>query len=552
MRHYNIDLSYWQELPYDQAQQKLEEQLREVYKEEYQSHERIVFDHTADFYVKNSNLGLVLRNIQALLNEIDISNGYAVICSTNPNIATEAKLLEQISTDPWPINIESVDGEFSVKHLELHPSSKKEEYAYGSVNPLKISLENISEKEKHLLTESKTFCMYPWIHLHAFPTGQALPCCMADMNDGIVGDCRTNTLKEIWNSDKMKQLRLDMLNNQPSKACTRCYEQEDAGFFSGRQSANKHHGHLIERVLETKPDGEYERFEMAYWDIRFSNLCNLKCRSCGHIFSSQWYKDQAALAGPEWAKNNKPKIYAGRHETDMLEQLLEHIDHVEQIYFAGGEPLVMEEHYIILDELIKRGKTDVRLIYNSNFTQVKLKDKHAFEQWKHFPNVAVGASLDAMGKRAEYIRSGTRWPTVEENRRLMMEQCPHVDFYISATVSIMNAMHVPDFHRDWVEKGLIGHQDFNFNILLDPPWYRIDIAPPEYKDQIRKKYKQHLEWLAPHDKLNRATVGFESALNMLNNDNTALLDQFWSRTKQLDGLRKEDIFDAIPELKALQ
>ena len=70
-----------------------------------------------------------------------------------------------------------------------------------------------------------------------------------------------------------------------------------------------------------------------------------------------------------------------------------------------------------------------------------------FDIWKKFDNVAVGASLDAMGPRAEYIRKGTKWDTVEKNRRQMMEICPDVDFYISPTLSIMNVWHIPDFHK---------------------------------------------------------------------------------------------------------
>jgi len=552
MKCYNIDLSYWDELTYNEAQQKLEQQLQNLYKEKYSQDERIILKHTVDFYVKDSKLGLVLRNVQTLLNEIDITNSFVIIESSNPNIINEAKLLKQISIDLTDIEIKPISGKFNHRKLDLHPYSKKEQYQYDSVNPLKISLENISSKEQFLLTESKTFCIYPWIHLHGFPTGEVLPCCMAHMHDGVLGNSKVDTLEEIWNSEQTKKLRLDMLNNRENNACWQCYEKEKTGFFSGRQSANKHHGHLVERVLETEEDGTYRDFKLAYWDIRFSNLCNLKCRSCGHIFSSQWYKDQVKLAGSDWAKNNKPLIYAGRHETDMLEQLLEHIDYVEQIYFAGGEPLVMEEHYIILEELIKRGKTDVRLIYNTNFTQVKLKDKHVFDMWKHFPNVSVGASLDAMGKYAEYIRSGTKWKDVEANRKLMIEMCPHVDFYISATVSIMNALHVTDFHRDWVERGFIQPQDFNFNVLLDPPLYRIDIATPEYKDMIRDNYQRHLEWLKPLDLLNRASVGFESALNMLKNDNTHLLRDFWAKTNQLDQIRGENILDFIPELKTLK
>ena len=418
-------------------------------------------------------------------------------------------------------------------------------YNYNSSEPVKISLDQLTEREKFLLTESKTFCMYPWIHLHSYPTGDAYPCCHAEMPEKL-GNCQQQSMQDIWSSDKMIRLRDDMLNERENPACTRCYEQEKSGFFSGRKSANKHHGHHIKKGVELDP-----KFEMTYWDIRFSNLCNLSCRSCGHIFSSSWYQDQVKLAGEGWGKSNKPLFWAGRHETDMLEQLMEHIDYVEQIYFAGGEPLMMDEHYAILEELEKRKKFNVRLIYNTNFTKTKLKDRYVFDYWRKFDSVAVGASLDAMGSRAEYIRKGTDWATVEENRKIMMEVCPNVDFYISPTLSIQNALHIPDFHRDWVAKGLLSPQDLNMNILQDPRWLRMDIAPNHYKDKIRKKFIEHLEWLKPQDKLKRATVGFESALNWLDNDNTDQLPTFFEKMQALDELRNEKMLEAIPELNEL-
>ena len=418
------------------------------------------------------------------------------------------------------------------------------QYKYNSTDLVRAT--ELTEREQFLLTDSKTFCIYPWIHLHAYPTGEAYPCCHAEMGVGQVGNCRTNTLEEIWQNNAMTKLRSDMLSETPNATCGRCYEQEESGFFSGRKSANKHHGHQIKK-LETNP------FEMTYWDIRFSNLCNLKCRSCGHIFSSQWYQDQVKLAGPEWKDRNSVLNYAGRTETDMWTQLEPHLDYVEQIYFAGGEPLLMEEHYNILEELVRRGRFDVRLIYNTNFTHTDLKGRSVFEYWKQFDSVAVGASLDGMGPTGEYIRKGTNWAVVEQNRRDMLAICPQVDFYISPTLSIMNALHLPDFHRDWVEKGLLKPQDLNVNILQDPMHYRIDIATTEYKEQIKQKFLNHLEWLRPLDHLHRATVGFESAVNfMMSTDNTNLIDTFWRKTHELDNIRNEFCLDVIPELKALK
>jgi MoaA/NifB/PqqE/SkfB family radical SAM enzyme len=417
------------------------------------------------------------------------------------------------------------------------------QYNYNStdlVQPVELT-----EREEFLLKDSKTFCIYPWIHLHAYPTGEAYPCCHAEMTYPV-GNTRFKTLEDIYRDAPMRELRRDMLNERPNPACGRCYEQEESGFFSGRRSANKHHGHHIKRIDDDK-------FQMSYWDIRFSNLCNLSCRSCGHIFSSSWYQDQAQLAGPDWAKNNKVLNIAGRDKDDMWQQLMPHIDYVEQIYFAGGEPLMMDEHYRILEELERRERFDVRLIYNTNFTQTRLKDREVFDYWRKFDSVAVGASLDAMGPRAEYIRRGTEWDRVERNRRTMLEVCPNVDFYISPTLSILNAWHLPDFHRAWVDQGLIQAQDLNVNILQDPSHLRIDIATAEYKQKLNEKYQEHLQWLRPQDHLNRATVGFESAINFLQaTDNTALLPKFWNKMSELDAIRKENLLDVIPELAVLK
>jgi organic radical activating enzyme len=549
-----IELDHWHSMSYEHAQVWLDSEFNRIHRDEYTNNQRILFvQRSGDVYVKNDSVGLILKNLQIIANEIDVSNFFIIILSNNPAVNQELEFIKKISSDTIPITgIHINDGTNVPVVVNHHPSSKKEIYQYGSANPLKININQLSEREKFLLVDSEKFCMYPWVHLHAWPTGQAFPCCMSE-STGQVGNLRNNTISEIWNDTPMKQLRVNMLSEKSSNACTRCYEQETSGFFSGRKSANKHYGHLINRAAETKDDGTSDRFEMTYWDIRFSNLCNLKCRSCGHIFSSQWYQDQAKLAGGDWKNTHKVLNYAGRTETDVWEQLLPHIDYVEQIYFAGGEPLLMEEHYQILDELVRRERFDVRLIYNTNFTHTDLKGKSVFEYWKLFDSVAVGASLDGSGKHAEYIRKGTDWKQVEQNRIEMLQVCPQVDFYISPTLSIMNAWHLPDFHRDWVDRGFIKPQDLNVNILQDPEHYRIDIAPMKYKQRLRIKYQEHLEWLRTKDKLNRATTGFESAINfMMATDNTHLIDTFWRKTHELDSIRSENINDIIPELVALK
>jgi sulfatase maturation enzyme AslB (radical SAM superfamily) len=218
-------------------------------------------------------------------------------------------------------------------------------------------------------------------------------------------------------------------------------------------------------IDKTTSDGTFDEFKIRYYDIRFTNLCNMSCRTCGGWFSSSWYNEEVELFGP---RDHPQFMYAGRDKDDMWNQMQEHIPYLEQIYFAGGEPLIMEEHYRILKELVSRKMFSVRLVYNTNFSKLNLKDENVLDYWKLFDSVGVGASLDAMGPRAEYIRKGTDWDQIVRNREQMLKITPRTDFYVSSTVSIYNVLHIADFHREWVERGLIKAQDWNINILQGP------------------------------------------------------------------------------------
>ena len=421
-------------------------------------------------------------------------------------------------------------------------------YEYGAKEPEKLKIKDMTPKQKELLIESDSFCMLPWMHLHAFPDGRAYPCCFA-LDKLHVGNVNKQSMEEVFNGDKMKQMRLNMLANKKSRECVKCYDQEDSGFFSLRLSSNKHFGHNISMTENTKPDGTAD-FIIKYWDIRFSNLCNMACRSCGTWFSSNWYEDHKKLTG---APPNHAKIMkAGRSGNDIWDQLLKQFDHVEQFYFAGGEPIIMEEHLRILKELDKRKMYHVRLIYNSNFSKSHFKGTDIFELWNKFDSVSIGASLDAEGPRAELMRKGTVWEETVANRKRMLEVCPQVDFYISATVGLSNCLHVVDFHRNWVEKGFIKPQDFNFNLLQYPMWQRMDLLPQNEKERVTAKYKEHIEWLKSQDRLTRATKGFESALDWMNKkDMSHHLPTFVGETRKYDKIRDENFTDVFPEWKEL-
>jgi len=429
-------------------------------------------------------------------------------------------------------------------------------YVYNERAPYFIEREQLTEEQWQRLTESKHFCMLPWMHMHAFPDGRAYPCCLSDYWHPL-GDLRKHTMEEVWNQDPYKQMRRNMLEDKPCKECTKCYEQEQHGAFSMRNDSNRNYGHHIAEVEQTLEDGTNPDFKIRYWDVRFSNLCNFRCRTCGPIFSSNWYDDHVKLYNrvPDVLKRDMARVeYTAGDEDAMLEQMEQHIPYLEQVYFAGGEPLIMKEHYYLLEKLIEHGKTDVRIQYNTNFSEMRFKSKHVFDYWKHFTNVSVGASLDAMGPQAELIRKGADWEQTVENRQRMLTEVPHVDFYVSSTVSAMNSLHVLDFHRTWTDLGLIQAKDWNINICQSPEWYRIDLLPKEFKDAVViPAYEKHIEWLAPQDSLQRATTGYKSLVKLMQaNDASHLLPRFNEEIEKLDRVRNENFYEVFPELKVMQ
>ena len=97
-------------------------------------------------------------------------------------------------------------------------------YNMWDKEPEKLKFDKMTAQEKKRLTENESFCMLPWIHLHAYPDGRAYPCCFA-FDPYPVGDLNKQSLKEVFNGEKMKEMRLRMLNNKKSRECMKCYDQ---------------------------------------------------------------------------------------------------------------------------------------------------------------------------------------------------------------------------------------------------------------------------------------------------------------------------------------
>jgi len=421
-------------------------------------------------------------------------------------------------------------------------------------------VENLQEKKDFLLNKSKTFCMYPWISLHLNPLGRSFPCCISSSHLDF-GTADTQNIKELVNNTRMKQLRVDLLNEIRHDNCMSCYNHEDSGIYSARHDANNKFSHFFESdVATTKPDGHLDNFQMRYYDIRFGNLCNFKCRTCGPAFSSQWET--------EMVKNGSLGPIPFSHQVQLplktpptiLPEVLEHVPNMMEAYFAGGEPLISEEHYRILEDMIRQGRTDIKLKYNSNISNLKYKDKDLLDLWKHFKKpVDIFASVDHVKERAEYIRHGTDWGVIENNIE-KLRTSTNVQLSMNTVFSIFNAMTITDFYAYIYSKGWLNN-NYQMYAMSNPPQLASTVLPGAKKQIAGETFSQYIDYLQkilPHGPFDTtASTGVlywmrSSEKWMFTRDDWELQKEDFRYTIQaIDNIRGESFVKVFPELADL-
>lgn len=414
--------------------------------------------------------------------------------------------------------------------------------------------------KNHLLNESKEFCMFPWIHVHTTPAGASAPCCIGrsiTTDDGM-GNAKNHNLTELVNSDGMKQLRLDMLAGKRNSECSSCHFQEDLGQPAQRTNANQLYQHFFdEAVLSTEADGSLPDFKMRYFDMRFSNICNFKCRTCTQEYSSQWEQENKIHDLIQYRAI--PKI----NNKALLAEIINHIPHMEHAYFAGGEPLLMEEHYLLLEEMIRQKRTDIQLRYSTNFSNLKFKNKDLIGLWKHFEKVIdVYASVDHVGERAEYIRTGTDWGIVEENY-LAASKMTNVSMKINAVLSVLNYLTFDKFYQHLIDKQMYrpGGPQNSIYFMLDPLHLSCHVLPTEEfrnkgKDSINRtvQYMYDKGFGNEHTTLlknSHAWVDSAHTWNDIYTEEITYGDRFKSEIARLDKIRGTDFTKVFPELAPL-
>jgi pyruvate-formate lyase-activating enzyme len=291
--------------------------------------------------------------------------------------------------------------------------------------------------------KNPAFCAAPWLHYYRSPTGQRALCCIAEP---FAGDNSLQTFEETQNSPDFRQARLSMMKGEVPPQCQRCVASPTVVPY--RKTFNRTFlRHFEEIQSQTAADGS-TKVEPRGLDFRIT-ICNLNCLTCNPDFSSRWIRIARELEG-------KPAGAAGdtaflRSESKRVIRKYEW----EQVYFAGGEPLLMPGHIEDLEALLaleKRSRIPVSIVYSTN-----LQHADAFlDKWvdilNQFRSVLLQISIDAYGRTNDLVRIGSVFARTEQSLlRLRSRLHRQVNTQIS---TVMTSLLVSDLDPfvDWVLK----------------------------------------------------------------------------------------------------
>lgn len=331
-------------------------------------------------------------------------------------------------------------------------------------------------------------CSLPWTGFSNDPDGKVRPCCLyrsyITQENGEPYYVQTNTVKEIFASKFMQDLRQEFRDGKKPRGCEVCIKDEQNQYRSKRQTyLDSEIGKNVNYDIEPELPVEYQMI--------LSNACNLKCRSCTPSHSNLWQAEWKQLTGN--TQYPMPYGQSGDKESVLWSNRYEWMQFVKRLEIVGGEPFYIKQWQDLWKELINQGLSKNILIdMSSNGT---IYSGEVIEYLcKNFKWIGVGLSIDGIGKTYNYLRHPGNWDNVSENiikYHKFYETTNNLSMTFSHTIGWINAWELPEFHT-WVEDNTPKFRIWN-NIIHRPRHMSIVMLPKEAKDIIRDKWESY-DW----------------------------------------------------------
>jgi MoaA/NifB/PqqE/SkfB family radical SAM enzyme/SAM-dependent methyltransferase len=419
---------------------------------------------------------------------------------------------------------------------------------------------------------SKTACIIPWSNLILGPDGRASFCCDVPEPltiDGRVGSIYRDSLDELWNAPDIVQVRAAMARGERPATCRVCWEREAAGGASRRLLVNGAYRHFggqlpIETLAREGAATGYRLDRRPDWFVlELGNVCNLKCRSCGPLFSSRIAADavQAAWVSgePPPAAGSAPEPPPRRRLQVVPENAAAWFQDVEgmagmiasgagagnaMLTLLGGEPFLIAHTWRLLRALAARGVAQQLCV--TLLTNGQQRSDDLLELAPQFRAWQVAVSIDGHGKLYEYLRHGARWQTLIETLR-WLRQVPKVELSAVPTLQNGNALDMVRLLRFLDQEEL----PLAYNVVTWPARLRPANLPPSVRRIAARRLRGYLDTECRPANLGMVRAYCEVLEAAGDEFDPGLFAEFMTFTNDLDAARGESLREAAPELPAL-
>lgn len=400
---------------------------------------------------------------------------------------------------------------------------------------------------------NKTFCVLPWTSIAVDPSGNIQPCCISTdsikKTDGTPYNLGVDKIADIYNSPDYVTMRQKMLAGTEVGGCKRCYQMEKSG--------DKSHREVYNATFSIQSPKSLADPNIAYFDLRFGNLCNLNCRSCSPKHSSQLAKEVAALKDStniaKFLPIKKIEIDDWYNSATYEENISVQYKNIKLIYLTGGEPTIISKNFETLSSLIELGYSkSIWLKISTNMTNTNFK---FYELFPKFKSVIVLASIDGYGNMQEYLRYPSNWEQIDNNLRRLSTVGNNIFVRPAPIIQITNLNKIVDLFEYFEAQNRSANKmvfDLRPIILETPKHLNLVHLPREFKIKSWEKIEN---WLL--DKCKFQSTTFKQTMLALKykcyqaSETPERLIEYVEFNSILDNNRNHHLIEINPELHSV-
>lgn len=413
------------------------------------------------------------------------------------------------------------------------------------------------------------FCLMPFITLNTRPNGQIKPCSQVKgmipikknrvvdnllEDGGTYWNLTTDSVKDIWNSQFMRDFRMRKIRGEYIPFCETCYQEDEIGVNSKRKSVidkfYKDNRHLVE---EARGSNGFIKTTPVWWELRLSSLCNQACRMCIPQTSSKIREEfrkftkelpQSLQSQTFTAVKDHLKYGYLGDNISFKNQLFKNISDIKYIELHGGEPTVDNNLLDVLNKIVHSGHSrHIHIHVHTNLHN--LKDQH-IKLWNQFKSGWLGVSIDAYKEENEYIRYKSDWLRIEENLKQTKKLGPQWEQWVTSSVMPYNCCTM-DRLLEWFYNYKSVHKLDRLNWRMDPV-INPDIMRVEHIPlSMRKKAVGKLTKYKNNESVNQLIAVLNSCIV----PSEKSFKEFLQYTKVLDRKRNQNVLKTFPHLKEL-